>query len=212
MNKIKSFKNNLLIIVLLLFLANQYFLGQVFSQSKAASTSSFDQVRLPADASLTEVMEAIIPQTDTVRPYQWNGQSVTLSVQRPNNGYDMLVEMYRSIQEDQLDSNQKTRFGALAQSIYHPCCDAAIGNCGCKHAIADKGLIKYLLSQDWEDDRIFEEVFLWQRYWWPRHYTIAALYLQSQGINSTEISAKEWLSAQFSTLRAGRKMKAELGI
>jgi len=68
-----------------------------------------------------------------------------------------------------------------------------------------------LLTQSWTDEQIAQEVFLWNRYWWPKHYATVALYLQSQDINPIKVSARDWLSGKLSTASAGNQMKAELG-
>ncbi len=205
--KTEKLINNLMIIVVLFFIVNQYFVGQFLSSARAFSSGP--RIQLSDNATEGEIIQAILPQEeDTVRPYEWQGQAVTLSAQVPGNGYDKLVEMNRlSLNTPQ----EQARYKDLTDSIYHPCCDVAISKCGCKHAVAAQGLIKYLLTQGYDDSQIKDEVFLWNRYWWPKHYATAAIYLNSQGSNPASISTSDWLGSSLSTIRSGRKMRAALG-
>jgi len=200
--------NSLMIIVVLFFAANQYFIGQ-FLDSASASSSVSSGFTLRDNANESEIIAAILPNdTDTVRPYQWQGQAVTLSVQVPGNGYDMLVAMNKI---KLTSADQQNTFNTLTKEIYHPCCDVPISSCGCKHSVAAQGLIKYLLTEGYSNDKIKDEIFLWDRYWWPKHYAIAAIYLNSQGTNPSAVSTADWLGPNLSTIRSGRKMKAILG-
>jgi len=168
---------------------------------------------LPAGASESDVVSAILPQDkDINRPYSWKGKTVTLTAYQPGNGYDMLVDMERSISVNSLAADQKSRYNNLIMKIYHPCCNAPVGACGCKHAVAVRGLIKKLLQEGWTDKQILNEVFLWLRFWWPKHYAIMATYLVSQGADPSEVSLEEWVGEKMSTLRAGRAAAAQLGI
>ncbi len=204
----KKVINSLIIIVALLFVANQYLIGKLSSSATGVSPAG-SSIALSNNADDSEIIAAILPKdADTVRPYKWQGQEVTLTAQTPGNGYDMLVEMN---QAQLTTADQQARFKAITKSIYHPCCGAPIASCGCKHAIAAKGLVKYLLTQEYTDDQIKDEVFLWNRFWWPKHYATAAIYFNSQGTNPASISASDWLGASVSTVKAGKQMKAALG-
>jgi len=200
--------NSLMIIVVLFFAANQYFIGQ-FLDSASASSPVSSGFTLRDNANESEIIAAILPNdADTLRPYKWQGQPVTLSAQVPGNGYDMLVAMNKI---KLASADQQGTFSALTKDIYHPCCDAPISSCGCKHSVAAQGLIKYLITEGYSNEQIKDEVFLWNRYWWPRHYATAAIYLNSQGTNPSAVSTADWLGPNLSTIRSGRKMKAILG-
>jgi len=173
--------------------------------------SSGGLASLPAGASEREVVSAILPQDNEInRPFSWRGKVVTLTVQKPGNGYDMLVDMEKSISLSDLTSSEKTRYNALIKNIYHPCCDAPVGACGCKHAVAIRGLIKNRLKAGWSDEQIYKEAFLWLRFWWPKHYAQMAMYLVSQGTDPAKISPKVWDGKDYSTIRSGRLVAAEL--
>lgn len=166
---------------------------------------------LPPGTSENKIIAVMIPQSSEInRPYSWRGRTVTLTVQKQGNGYDMLVDMERSISLSDLTSNQQSRYKSLVMNIYHPCCDAPVGVGGCKHAVAIKGLVKYLLKEGWSDKQIYKEAFLWLRFWWPKHYAQIGVYLVSQGTDPSKISPKEWDGKDYSTIKAGRFVAAEL--
>ena len=204
---LKNVINNLALIAVLLFGVNQLTIIKLTSSARAFGSVG-SNIQLRDNAGEAEVIKAILPKdSDTVRPYQWEGQPVTLSARVPNNGYDKLVAMNKV----QLTTEEtKSRFTNLTKNIYHPCCDAPLASCGCKHSVAAKGLVKYLLNEGYDDEQIKGEVFMWNRYWWPRHYATAAVYLNSQGTNPAEISMTDWLGSNLSTIRSGRKLRALL--
>lgn len=174
-------------------------------------SGSSNLISLPSGSSESDIVIAMIPQDkDLNRPFLWNGKTVTLTVQTPGNGYDMLVDMEKSIALSDLTPEQKSRYDYLIMNIYHPCCDAPVGACGCKHAVAIRGLIKNLLVEGWSDEQIYEEAFLWLRFWWPKHYAQMGVYLVSQGIDPSGISPQEWDGKDYSTIRSGRVVAAEL--
>jgi len=89
-----------MLLAILILLANQVLLGQVIAagQGGGLAPAGAASIRLSDNASQSEIIAAILPQaSDTTRPYQWQGQAVTLSAQSPGNGYDMLVEMESTI-------------------------------------------------------------------------------------------------------------------
>lgn len=203
--------HNLFILLILLLFANQYLLFQIINQ-KITNTSVFSQIVLPISASESEIAKAVIPgDKDNLRPYKWKDQEVTLKGYAQTNGRQF-TEMNKEITLDSLSPELKSRYQKLAGNIYHPCCDAPISQCGCIHALAGMGIVKFLLQEGWEDQKIQEEVFLWSRYWFPKHYVAATIYLRKQGTDPFKLKSAEWLSASLSTVKAGRKIGANLGI
>lgn len=218
----KNKTNKVYIYLIVIFAAYILFISQLnlsvaklginaMTGNVVSSSAGLDS--LPAGASESDVISAILPQDkDLNRPYSWNGKTVTLTAYEPGNGYDALVDMERSISLDSLSADQKSRYNDLIMKVYHPCCNAPVGACGCKHAVAAKGLIKKLLQEGWTDEQILNEVFLWLRFWWPKHYATMATYLVSQDVDPSEVSMEEWVGDKMSTLRAGRAAAAQLGI
>lgn len=172
---------------------------------------SSNLISLPAGTSESKIIAAMLPQDNEIkRPFKWKGKQVTLTVEKPGNGFDMLVDMDRSIPLSSLTSGQKARYNSLIMKIYHPCCDAPVGACGCKHAVAIRGLIKDRLKAGWSNSQIYKESFLWLRFWWPKYYAEMGVYLVSQGKDPSKISPEVWDGKDYSTLRSRKLVAAEL--
>lgn len=152
---------------------------------------------------------SILPTNkEEVRPYKWKNEDVTLKKYVDTNGKQML-EMDKEIADSSLTDDQKKRLAALGK-LPHPCCNAPIDTKDCLHAQAAMGLIKYLITIGWDDNKIKKEVLLWYKYWWPRHYAIAATYLNAKGTDPAKVSVDNWLSEQLSTVRSEQTMMQEL--
>ena len=215
-----ALKNKTYFYIILIFVGYMLFMFQMNLSVIGLETNiltgnigsgSSNLISLPSGSSESDIVNAMIPQDkDLNRPFTWRGKTVTLTVQTPDNGYDMLVDMEKSISLSDLTPEQKSRYNSLIMKIYHPCCDAPVGACGCKHAVAIRGLIKNLLVEGWSDEQIYEEAFLWLRFWWPKHYAQMGVYLVSQGKDPSEITPQEWDGKDYSTIRAGRVVAAEL--
>lgn len=220
MKKLKNI-NKTYVYLILIFAAYILFISQLnlsvaklgvnVATGNGVSALSGNLVSLPAGTSESKIIATMVPQSkDFNRPYSWRGKTVTLTVKTSGNGYDMLVDMEKSIPLSDLTSEQKSRYNSLTNNIYHPCCDSPVNAGGCKHAIAIKGLVKDRLKAGWSDEQIYKEAFLWLRFWWPQHYAQMGVYLVSQGTDPSKISPKVWDGKDYSTIRSGRFVDAEL--
>lgn len=194
----------LLIAVVVLTVIKQLLMNQViFALASGKLPLASNQVLS------TDYSTAILPtDKDEVRPYKWKNEDVTLKKYVDTNGKQML-EMDKEIADSSLTEDQKKRLEALGK-LPHPCCNAPINTKDCLHAQAAMGLIKYLITLGWNDNQIKKEVLLWYKYWWPRHYAIAAAYLSSKGTDSVKVTVDDWLSEQLSTVRSEQTMMKEL--
>lgn len=193
---------SLLIVAILAVAVKQIFLTQVIY---ALSTGSITL----SNSAGGNVSTNILPtDKDEVRPYKWKDTPVTLKKYVETNGQQM-VEMEKEIADSSLTDDQKKRlevFGLLP----HPCCNAPINTKDCLHAVAAMGLAKFLITQGWDDKKIKEELFLWYRFWWPKHYAIVATYLQSKGIDPKSVSVDDWMSDRLSTVSVEQLMLNQL--
>jgi len=194
---------SVLIIAILVTAVKQILLTQVIY---ALSTGS---ITLSSSASGNASINILPTDKDEVRSYKWKDELVTLSKYVETNGKQM-IEMEKEIAKSSLTPDQKKRLESLGK-LPHPCCDAPIDTKDCLHAQAAMGLAKYLITQGWDDKKIKEELFLWYRFWWPKHYAIAATYLQSKGTNPKSVPVDDWMSDRLSTVRAEQLMMNELG-
>lgn len=189
---------NLLILLILTLFANQYLISQFLAGNFSTA----------AKGSTDEIIQKFIPQAqgkENVRSYKWKDQEVSLQRYLTENG-KQLVEMEK---EAKLDDSKQKIYQAVTPQIYHPCCDGPVSGCDCIHAVAARGITKYLLSLGWEEKKIWEEVLFWMRFWFPKHYALGALYLKSQGQDPFTFDAKTWLGADYSTLKAQKKFTVQ---
>lgn len=191
-----------LIMAILVTAVKQILLTQVIyaltsgSLTLSSSTNSTSTIILPTDK-------------DEVRSYKWKGEQITLSKYVESNGKQM-VEMEKEIADSTLTADQKKRLEAFGL-LPHPCCNAPINTKDCLHAVAAMGLAKFLITQGWDDKKIKEELFLWYRFWWPKHYAIVSAYLQSKGTDPKSVSVDDWMSDRLSTISVEQPMMNELG-
>ena|SRR3989338_5809811 len=190
----------LLIFVIILTVIKQLLMNQVILAFSNGSLSTASK-QLSNVGSTSSVLPMV---KDEIRPYKWKNQEVTLKKYVDTNGKQML-EMDKEIADSSLSDDQKNRLAKLGK-LPHPCCNAPIDTKDCLHAQAAMGLIKYLITLGWDDNKIKQEVLLWYKYWWPRHYAIAATYLSSKGTGPTKVSVDDWLSEQLSTIRSEQIM------
>lgn len=186
---------NLLIVVVAVSVVKQLVMNQVILV--------FSNDYQPPQSS--NLNSTILPSAkDQIRPYKWRDVTVSLQNYVETNGKQM-IEMEKEIANSSLTDEQNSRLTKLGK-LPHPCCNAPINTKDCLHAQAAMGLIKYLITLGWDDTEIKQEVLLWYKFWWPRHYAIAATYLSAKGTDPTKVSVDDWLSEQLSTVRSEQIM------
>ncbi len=129
---------------------------------------------LVAGGSLSVSPPAGDAAADLARPYRWNGVALKLD---DGPSYDALVSMESAVAKESLTPVQQDSFrrmtGRYANGTWvipHPCCAGTIDGCNCKHAVAERGLAKFLLSQGWSEPAALDEVLLWNRFFFPAYY------------------------------------------
>ena len=93
------------------------------------------------------------------------------------------------------DPSWKDLYQKIVDSTYHPCCGVTISTNDCGHAIALTGLAKKMLQDGKSEAEIRQELLLWEKYFFPRHYVIMGLALRKMGQPLDKID----LSPEYST-------------
>ncbi|MEK6849375.1 MAG: hypothetical protein AABY01_02270, partial [Nanoarchaeota archaeon] len=147
--------------------------GTGFAGPTADKTSG--SIKLDAnDDVVNEVIKAMIP---TGTPEQY-GTELGVSFDDPVPSLTVLARLDRAIATSALTPEQKTRYVSTVSKIScEYCCSApAVADangrdlCGCSHALAIRGLTKYLVTQhsgDWTDEQIYWEVTRWKSIFFP---------------------------------------------
>lgn len=126
----------------------------------------------------------IIPKEGTQSPYGLTYNLDTFEQQK-NWSKDIVVA-----------DSWKDLYQKIADSTYHPCCGVTISTNDCGHAIALTGLVKKMLQDGKSESDIRQELLLWEKYFFPRHYVIMGLALKKLGQPLDKID----LSPEFSTV------------
>lgn len=88
-------------------------------------------------------------------------------VEFSQQGYDQLMGYQTSIS---LTQDQQSKYQQLIMEIPHECCNGAIGQCDCGHAVALKGLVKLLLQNGYTDQQIKDEAYKWRVLFFSQNY------------------------------------------
>ena len=113
-----------------------------------------------AERILQQVREEIIPAEGSP-----TGYGITFS----DMGYQTLVAKNRelSIPPERVDDFESLDMSLPCCPFKHPSADEA-KNCQCEHHQALYGLAKWLLQEDYPQDRVQEEVTRWNHYLYPK--------------------------------------------
>lgn len=128
----------------------------------------------------------IIPKEGTKSPYGLTYSLDTFADQK-NWSKDITVA-----------DSWKDLYQKIADSTYHPCCGVTISTNDCGHAIALTGLTKKMLQDGKTESDIRQELLLWEKYFFPRHYVIMSLAAKKAGIDFSKID----LSPDYSTVQS----------
>lgn len=166
--------------------------------------------------TITRLASEVIPNSngeENVRSYDYNGQEISLKYYSTHEGFNLIsYKIDDEIKESDLTSDQISLYKKIAESVYRPCCSQNAANPDCSHGFAARGLIKLLAKEGWTEEEIYNEILFWHTYWWPKHYVGVAAYFDSNGQDWKEVPASTILSEDYSSVFAGRRIGAELGV
>ncbi len=172
----------LLIVVMLLFVFNQYLLLTLTSGSSYSTSTS-----LTVGGDVQSIIDAIIPHG--VPLY---GSELGVSFEDPINGLNKLAALDRSVGFNSLTDEEKTRYltNISPKATCEYCCGAnslSFSNgrpaCGCSHSAAMRGLAFYLLSKhgdEYSDEQILAELARWKALWYPRDMVLKGMALAQE--------------------------------
>lgn len=141
---------------------------------------------------VNDVIKTLIP---TGTPEQY-GPELGISFDDPVPSLSVLARLDRAIATSSLTPEQKTRYVSTVSRIScEYCCSApAVADsngrdlCGCSHALAIRGLTKYLVTQhpaDWTDDQIYWEVTRWKALFFPKNMVEKGVALATNNMDLT---------------------------
>ncbi|MEM0481175.1 MAG: hypothetical protein QXQ14_03295 [Candidatus Aenigmatarchaeota archaeon] len=99
----------------------------------------------------------------------------------------------------------------VANNAYRPCCGQPTSRPDCTHGFSLLGLIYIMASQGFSKEEIFRDALYFNAHWFPRHYTLLALYFKvKENKDWKEVNPELALSAEYSTVIASRRIEQEL--
>jgi len=183
-------------------LVNQILIFSVTGFSVAASSGSLNVGSLNSGASIADIKATILPtEADRVRPYKVNGKEIILSLdttdylvkfdpfspngargnEAPSDLTPEQQEIYKRISYGTAENNFQDAGGGC---LY---CNAPTGGGGCFKKRTQRALVYLLLKQDWSEEQIRDELFLWNRFFFPGVYVKWYKYYLDNGLDVDEI-------------------------
>ena len=99
----------------------------------------------------------------------------------------------------QLTSEQQALVDRVSRNIYRPCCGNSTHFPDCNHGMAMLGLLELIASQGVSEQDMYKTALAVNSYWFPETYLTIATYMRQKGIAWNRVSAKEMLSAPYSS-------------
>lgn len=200
------------LILISVILAAYTFVGLYVTKGESLSSIVFKSDPSDNDKVSALSKEVIPGETLNIRPYKYNDKEISFAYYNTQEGFNFISYQIDEEMTSQLSEDQLKRVDSIASNIYRPCCGVPASTPDCSHGFAARGLVKLLVKEGWTDEQIYEEVSIWNRFWWPKHYVGVALYLEKQDKSWEDLSPKELLSKEYSTSAASRKISSALGM
>lgn len=127
-------------------------------------------------------------------------------------GSKTAVDLYSSTDILDLDDREQEMVREITSNIYRPCCGNPTSFPDCNHGMAVLGLVELMVDQGFTEDEIYRASLAFNSYWFPQTYVDLAYYFQTtQNKLWEDVSAKEILSAQYSSSPGYQAIKKEIG-
>lgn len=98
-----------------------------------------------------------------------------------------------------LTSAEQALVDRVSRNIFRPCCGNSTHFPDCNHGMAMLGLLELMASQGMSEEEMYKTALSVNSYWFPETYLTIAAYMQQKGVAWKDVSAKEMLSAPFSS-------------
>lgn len=99
-----------------------------------------------------------------------------------------------------LTTDQQAIVDRVSRSIYRPCCGNSTHFPDCNHGMAMLGLLELMASQGVSKQDMYKMALAVNSFWFPETYLTIAAYMQQKSVAWKDVSAKEILSAPYSSL------------
>lgn len=110
-----------------------------------------------------------------------------------------------------LTQEQQKRVGEIAKNIYRPCCGNNTWFPDCNHGMAALAAIELMVSKDFSDEEIYDNVLKLNTFWFPDNYLTVATLFGRQGISWDEVNSKEVLGSEYSSANGAIGVSEKVG-
>ncbi len=98
-----------------------------------------------------------------------------------------------------LTPEQQQMVDIMSRGIFRPCCGNSTHLPDCNHGMAMLGFLELMASQGATEEEMWNAALAVNSYWFPDMYQTVASYIEAQGLAWTDVSARELLSATYSS-------------
>ena len=109
-----------------------------------------------------------------------------------------------------LTEEQQKLVDRVSRNIFRPCCGNSTHFPDCNHGMAMLGLLELMASQGAGEQDMYKTALAVNSYWFPETYLTIATYMQQKGIAWEDVSAKEMLSANYSSASGYTKISSQV--
>lgn len=109
-----------------------------------------------------------------------------------------------------LTSGQQALVDRVSRNIFRPCCGNSTHFPDCNHGMAMLGLLELMASRGASESDMYTTALAVNSFWFPETYLTIAAYMQQKGIAWKAVSAKEMLSAQYSSSSGYQNISAQV--
>lgn len=126
-------------------------------------------------------------------------------------GSQPAIELFNSARLIDLTPEQDDLVFRVAEHIYRPCCGNSTAYPDCNHGMAVLGLLELMASQGATEDALYQAALAFNAYAFSDSYIVLAAYFALRDTAWTEVSAKNVLGAEYSSIQGARRIAAAVG-
>jgi len=109
-----------------------------------------------------------------------------------------------------LTPEQQALVEKVSKNIYRPCCDNSTHFPDCNHGMAMLGLLELAASQEFNENQLYQMALVLNSYWFPGNYLTVGKYMKNQSTPWEQVSAKEVLGYNFSSLTGYQRVLSQI--
>ena len=126
-------------------------------------------------------------------------------------GTQPATALYNSVRLIDLTPEQDDLVYRVAEHIFRPCCGNHTAFPDCNHGMAVLGLLELMASQGATEDELYQAALAFNAYAFSDSYIVLAAYFAAQDISWSEVSAREVLGPEYSSLQGAQRIAAAIG-